>query len=349
MTGVQAACDIPIPSSQYIFNVPSWQAQNFSCTGPPEVFAIRPSPGKGLGAFVTRSLEPGTLIMQEAPLIKVYPPEIRDGVGYPLDTIQRLVREAFEALSEDGKAEILALSAHIFPHETTAADYDPLLPIFRSNSFNTGDFFGLFPKVARINHSCRPNTAYYWNERLRKRVVYATRRVEEGEELSLSYIPLLHTKADRELRLNQYGFKCTCEVCSAAANDIMVSDQRREQIRRAIYDLESELTVEVPADKATRRKAQKQAEESLKLLRLVEEEELAVYYAQVYRIAALSHARLEKWEPATIWAHKSYQLRQMADEQSQETIEMKILTSRFIESWNEDLRNKSMKSGRPRN
>jgi hypothetical protein len=48
------------------------------------------------------------------------------------------------------------------------------------------------------------------------------------------------------------------------------------------------------------------------------------------------------WENATLYAHKSYQLRLMADSKSPEANEMEILTSRFISSWNDDLRKKSL-------
>ncbi|ORY18943.1 hypothetical protein BCR34DRAFT_621154 [Clohesyomyces aquaticus] len=310
-------------------------------TPPPELFVIKQSPGKGLGVFATRDVEPGTVIMQDSPLILIRPPEMHEGIGYPLDAIQILITKAFDALSEDDQEEILSLSAHVLPGEADETDYDRLKTIFRSNAYNTGREIGLFTKVARINHSCRPNAGYQWIERLGKRVVYATSRIDEGEEISVTYIPLLFSKKDRERRLDQYGFKCSCEACAGHTENTWASDHRRQEIQKAFFELEKELTLEVPRSIMAKKNARRQAEESLRLAELVDEEGLADYYAQAYRVVAVCHARLEQWEPATIWAHKSYEVRLMGDMQSEETLEMQILTSRFIENWEAELRNKS--------
>ncbi|KAF2472701.1 SET domain-containing protein [Lindgomyces ingoldianus] len=309
---------------------------------PRENFIIKQSPGKGLGVFATRAMEPGTVIMEDAPTILIRPPRMHEGIGYPLDAIQILIGEAFDALSEGDQADVLSLSAHVLPGEADETEYHRLKTVFRSNAYSTGNEIGLFTKIARINHSCRPNSGYYWTERLRKRVVYATRPIAEGEEISVTYIPLLYSKSDRERRLDQYGFKCACEACAGqSGNAAWASDHRRHEIRKGFFELEPQLTLEVAKTVMARKKAQRLAEESLRLAELVEEEGLVDYYAQAYRVAAIFHANIEMWEPATTWAHKSYQIRNMADAQSEEAIEMRILTSRFIEQWNEELRNKS--------
>lgn len=334
-------CDLPISLSQSSYEIPSWFSSNFSCLGSPQAYVVRLSPGKGLGVFATQTLEPGDVIMQEVPAIKIRPPEFRDGVGYPLDAIGRLAREAFETLSQEMQAEVLSLHAYTTTKERNSSKIDELMAIFRSNAYNTGQEIGLFPKIARINHSCRPNTSYFWNERLNKRIVYATRRIEEGEEFSVSYIPLLHSHDDRQKRLNQYGFKCTCEACAARTDELRTSDSRRKNIRETFIDLEPKLTLDPPESSMAKKNARKMAKDSAKLTKLVEEEGLADYYAQAYRLAAIAHARIEEWEPATLWAHKSYQLRLMADPHADGTKEMQILTSRFIASWNEQVKNKS--------
>ncbi|KAF2245277.1 SET domain-containing protein [Trematosphaeria pertusa] len=331
-------CTLPIPSSLYVSGIPSWQSQNFSCIGSPQAWTAKPSPGKGIGVFATRILEPGDIILQEPPIIRVNPPEFRDGAAYPLSSIETLIRNGFEALSEDAQAEVMALHAHMTPK-----DADKLLPIFRSNAYTIETEVGLFPKGARINHSCRPNSSQFWNARIGKRVVYAIRRIEEGEEIFATYIPLLHAHEVRQKRLDQFGFKCGCEACAQELAAQEASDKRRQDIRKAFHDFEPQLTLAVPKSVAGRKNAEKNAKASVQLATLVEEEGLADYYPQAYRIAAISHARIERWEPATIWAHKSYQLRVMADSQSAETLEMHALTARFISSWNDDLRNKSMR------
>lgn len=283
------------------------------------------------------------VIFHEAPVILIHPPEFRDGVGYPLSGIAQLIQSAFDVLSADKKAEVMSLTAHYTAAEKASSNRDELVPIFRSNAYNSGKQIGLYPKIARINHACRPNTSYFWNARLGKQVVYASRRIEEGEELSISYIPLLHTYEDREKRLDQYGFKCTCDACALEKDEKDTSDQRRKDIRQAFSDFNAHLTLSIPQSKSGKKRAQEKADASVQLIKIVEEEELADYYAQIYRIAAISHAKVEAWPPAAQFALKSYQIYLMADEQSEQTIEMQMLTSSFIDSWNNDLRNKAMR------
>jgi hypothetical protein len=296
-----------------------------------------------MGVFATRTLEPGDIILQEAPVIRIHPPQFRDGVAYPLGDIEMLLRRAFQELPDAKKTDVTSLSAH----KTTNEDLDDIVAIFRSNAYiigpNNGDL-GLFPKGARINHSCRPNTSQVWHEKTGQRVVRAIRRIGVGEEMFATYIPLLHSREKRQQRLKQYGFTCTCSACAQEKAEQEASDKRRNDIRKAFADFEPHLTLAVPQSASAKKKAHKNAQASLQLADLVEQEGLADYYAQAYRIVAISHARIEKWESATLWAHKSYQLRLVEKEDSPATLEMQTLTSHFIENWNEELRNKSMKA-----
>jgi hypothetical protein len=336
---------LPTSSPQQQYGVPLWQSQSLSCIGSPNAYIIQQSPGKGLGVFATHTLEPGTVIFREEPVILIHPPEFRDGVGYPLNKIEEQVRRAFNMLSSDKRSDVLGLTAHYTTKEKQQEkeDEDELIPIFRSNAYNSGKQIGLYPKIARINHACRPNTSYFWNHRLGKLVVFASRAIADGEELSTSYIPLLNTHEDREKRLNQYGFKCTCDACSLGKEERAASDQRRIDIRQTFSDLSQHLTLNIPQSKSGKQKARERAASSLELVKIVEEEELADYYAQIYRIAAILYARTESWEQATQFAHKSYQIFSMADEQSEQTVEMQALTSRLIQSWEEVLREKPIR------
>lgn len=163
-------------------------------------------------------------------------------------------RTAFFSLSGEDQSLYLSLHAHVFLTEALNTEEDYLMPISRSNAFNTGDSFGLSPKVARINHSCRPNAVYFWSQQLGKRIVYAASQINKGEEILVSHIPLLRTKAERAMRLHQYGFKCECEACAAGMGDAIVSDSRRTEIRQLIESLESELSAKVGLGVVARRK-----------------------------------------------------------------------------------------------
>ncbi|KAF2272015.1 SET domain-containing protein [Westerdykella ornata] len=334
-----AACDVP---SRYSpdFTTPWKHSPDPSCHSTLQPYIVKHSPGKGLGAFASRHLEPGDIILQEAPVMRIRPPPFQDGIGYPMKEMGASIREAFESLPKEGQDEVLSLHAYTTAAETASPDVDELVPIYRSNAYTIDKEIALFPKIARINHSCRPNTSYVWIARLNKQVVYATRRIEEGEELSVTYIPLLRNRQDRQKRLDQYGFKCSCEVCAAEEDELIASDRRREEIRQVFNNLEPHLSLEPAESTAARKIAHAMAVESARLVKLVEEEGLSDYYDRAYRIAAICHARTEQWEPAALWAHQSYQLRMMADSQSHETKEMEVLTERFLTKW-EQLRSQS--------
>ncbi|KAF1850514.1 SET domain-containing protein [Cucurbitaria berberidis CBS 394.84] len=330
-------------SCKCAFTLPSPQLVDHTCRGPPEVYTVEPSQGKGLGVFALHDVEIGDIVMRETPVVKISPPDFVKGTGYPMAAISKLVRQEFETLSLDKQAEILSLTYHATPAEIETMDQLGL--IFRTNAYNTGKEIGLFPKIARINHSCRPNTSYYWSERLNKRIVYATRKIKQGEEFSVSYIPLLLTQKERQARLDRYGFKCHCEACAQERAATEVSDERRVTINQAFIDFEPQLILTPPKSKTATRQARKNANASLQLASLVQEEGLADYYAKAYRIAAISHARVGDWEPAAIWANKGYELKVMEDPQSPHTLELHHLTSNFLSNWESQLRNRSAMHG----
>jgi hypothetical protein len=316
---------------------PTWPIR--VCTGPPETYNVLSSDGKGLGVFAAHDLDVGDIVMRETPAIKIVPPEFVKGSGYPMVAVTELVRAEFETLPAPQQEEIMSLTYHATAHEKKTMD--KLGIIFRTNAYNSGTEIGLFPKIARINHSCRPNASYYWSQTLNKRIVYATRRIAKGDEIFVSYIPLLLTQEQRQKHLDRYGFKCTCEACAQEHAAMEASDDRRTTISKAFVDFEPQLTLTSPKTKKATQQARKNARASLKLAELVHEEGLADYYAKAYRIAAICHARVKDWEPAAIWANKGYELKFLEDPQSVYTMEMHNLTGNFIQEWEHELMQKA--------
>jgi hypothetical protein len=320
---------------------PSWRSEANSCLRPSETYVVQPSKGKGLGVFAAHELDIGDIIMREIPALKILPPEFVKGSGYPMAAVAKLVRTEFEALSTIEQDEIMSLAYYATANDE--ATMDKLGIIFRNNAYNSGDSIGLFPKIARINHSCRPNASYYWSDKVNKRIVYTTRRIKKGEEIFVSYISLLLTQQDRQKQLDRYGFKCTCQACAQERVAQEVSDNRRVTIQQAFMNFEPQLTLSPPQTKKARQQARKNAEASLQLTEMVHEEGLADYYAKAYRVAAISHARVKDWEHAAIWANKGYQLKFLEDPQSVYTAEMHNLTSNFISNWENELKKKAQR------
>lgn len=334
-----AACNLS-SSSRYTYDIPSWKSENYTCPIRDQLYTIAPSPGKGLGAFAAYTLEPGEVVLREEPVILITPPPMRQGMGYDVHEVGRRVQSAFDLLPEEVRTDILSLSSHSSAAEKNSLNYDPLNAIFRSNAYVSGDEIGLFPKIARINHSCRPNTSYFWDAKQNKRIVYATRQIQQGEELSVSYISLLTTHEERQKRLNKYGFICACEECGAI-DQRSASDRRRQEMKRIFDEFDTTLTLKKPKRAVEKNQALRMVKASKRVVDLVEEEQLADYYSKAYRIAAVCHARLEQWEQAASWANKSYQLRIIADPHSRETLEIKTLTAQFERNYNNEVKNRS--------
>lgn len=296
---------------------------------------VEQSDGKGLGVFAAHDLDIGDIVMRETPALKIVPPEFVKGTGYPMSAVSKLVRAEFDTLSQAAQEDIMSLTYHATPKEEESMD--KLGIIFRTNAYNSGTAIGLFPKIARINHSCRPNSSYYWSDKLNKRIVYATRKIARGEEIFVSYIPLLLTQEQRQKHLDRYGFKCTCEACAQQHATKEESDDRRLTISKAFVDFEPQLNLTPPKTTKARQQARNNAKASLQLTQLVQQEGLADYFAKAYRVAAICHARVEDWEPATIWANRGYELKKLEDPESVYTMEMRNLTSNFITNWERQL------------
>ena len=74
---------------------------------------------------------------------------------------------------------------------------------------------GLYPLVACCNHDCTPTAVLTFRGALAQ--LRATRALEAGAEVCISYIDLTATAAERRAELQEgYHFTCACHACSAA-------------------------------------------------------------------------------------------------------------------------------------
>lgn len=281
-------------------------------TDPTQLYDIIPIQGRGLGLVATSSIPLGTHILIEAPLISVPIPELVAGSGYPLQNMLNSLQAAFMSLTLTQQEEFLLLHDHRFPGDAEA-NTDKLLTIFRSNAYNTGtSHVGLFPKMARINHSCRPNSGNYWSEESGVRVIYAAQNIAAGEEITVSYIPLLKSTKNRQARLAQYGFTCDCSACNSVE-----SSKRRERIGDMFDILDQRLAAASTKEKTIQISINK----ALKLISMLEEEQLSDYYARAYRLAAVFNQGKGELEIAKQWALKELAIHQLASTDSPEVLE----------------------------
>jgi hypothetical protein len=281
---------------------------------------VRQTANKGLGVFATRDLVKGTKIIIEEPLVSVPVPEMVQGQGFKILDMITSLEEAYDELSPKQKEAFVNLHDFRFPGEE---DQNRLLTIFRSNAYNTGaSNVGLFPKIARINHSCRPNSGNWWSEKAGHRVIYAARDISKNEEITVSYIPLLKKAKDRQQRLAQYGFLCDCSACQS-----LESDKRRTKIADLLESLEQKLPPS-PTRKAST--YERLAKKALTLLELIEEEDMTDYLARALHIAAVFAQRLGKIDGARYYAIEELKVRQLAELDSDDALKTRAFITELM-------------------
>ncbi|OAA68272.1 oxysterol-binding protein [Niveomyces insectorum RCEF 264] len=326
------------------------------------LWEVRLSPGKGRGVFAVVDLPKGTRLLVEAPLFAVAPPPLVPGVGFALAAMQPTVEDAFARLNPSQQDEFLSCHEVQFPGEakedeedaargdakSQAADHTGprLMRILRSNAYTMQDGrIAVYPKVALINHDCRPNVVNTDRARDGRRVIVATRDIAAGEEVLTTYIPLLASTAARRARLAQYGFHCGCAACrqgDAAARGSMAdtaaadddndddNDEQREHMGNVLEVLEKTLegtdTVADGGPAVHRARSHTAAA----LATYVETQGFADYYVRTSRLAVEYAFRAGDGAAAVYWARKHLEHNRLADATSQEARDAETLLA-FVE------------------
>jgi len=95
----------------------------------------------------------------------------------------------------------------------------------------------VFPRIARVNHSCLPNASQAINLQTLRMEVFATAPIPAGAEINISYLALItSTAAERSAALKEhFGFgQCRCRLCAADEPTVRASDARRIEIKALV-------------------------------------------------------------------------------------------------------------------
>ncbi|KAK5714002.1 hypothetical protein LTR15_010908 [Elasticomyces elasticus] len=99
--------------------------------------------------------------------------------------------------------------------------------------FHAGDSITLpwqgIGSLALLNHSCSPSVEVSHADG--KFYVYATRIIEEKEELTVAYVSPYQIRGERRREL---GFDCTCNTCVLIGEALDASEQRRSPLVRIV-------------------------------------------------------------------------------------------------------------------
>lgn len=187
------------------------------------MYAIQDVAGKGKGLLATRNIAMGTRILSEEPVIRFREmafstdsPALRKSIRKQVDTLTHGQRQAF-------------LSMHNIYDDDDAARP---LGIIRTNGLPFGnDEGGIFLEACRINHTCDNNAQKSWNENIKRHTIHAMRDIEEGEEITITYLGVLNKRDIRQEKLRQkFAFKCVCGLCALPPAASQESDRRLEEI-----------------------------------------------------------------------------------------------------------------------
>jgi len=203
-----------------------WKIHKKSCIA----FKVESVAGKGMGMIASRDIKQGETILKEDPVL------VLDLMAPEPERHSTLLAQ-FNKLGDRDKRKIEALY-----------DFDPegdantkIMRIFKSNSIQVGFSdtpAGLYPTVARINHSCSPNVVWSWKkgkEKFRKEVRALT-NISRGQELCTNYIDDFafnyNTSSVRRNKLLNWHFECRCSVCNLPGDQLAENDQIRREIWR---------------------------------------------------------------------------------------------------------------------
>lgn len=196
--------------------------------------AIEETAGKGFGVFAKRKVAKGECILVESPIFVVeeqcllaHEQQLADfkRCGCIEDDVESKLVSLLEVASAECRSSFWLL-CDSFTYSGTSA-----CGILLSNGIGVGSTLkdsGIFSTGSRFNHSCLPNMCYSWQEESNTCLFHAACEIEQGQELTLSYISAyMPTDMRQQVLMGRYKFECMCYSCSLDTQARAVSDARR--------------------------------------------------------------------------------------------------------------------------
>lgn len=247
-------------------------------------------PGKGVGVFTNATLNRGDYLAGYLPIMMLQDDFMQFANIADQDLLIKIAVERLPKKTQDLFNALLGS----FPG-------DPYLSKIQTNAFqafagNAKDhFWGVLPESSRYNHDCRPNTAYYFDRETMSHRIFATEKMNPGEEITLTYSnPFLKYKERTEFIKKGWSFQCSCSKCTSTKSLRAISDHRLTLIQ----ELEEQLNDLSPDRVATPSTA-------LALVNLYEQEHLHGPIGDAYMYVALEYSFIGDRNRALVWAAKA--------------------------------------------
>ncbi|KAI8956815.1 SET domain-containing protein [Daldinia sp. FL1419] len=245
----------------------NWMRDRPLAVSDPPPYEVRDLKDKGMGVVANRTIQKDEVVMLRYPVII----RIMDSRPWKSQDVMKLLHRATVQLPPKEGMQMLKLA-----HSKGGYIIDDIV---NTNAFgvllNDVDHSGLYLDVSRLNHACKPNMYSRFSSSTLGMEVVAYRDIEPGEELTFSYLPLNLLSEQRQSLIKEWGFNCTCSLCTSPEASA-VSDRHRARIQELLSDLD------LP-EKQNHKDVEKMVEE---ILDLCEKESLAAQVGDVYGIIA---------------------------------------------------------------
>lgn len=185
-----------------------------------------------VGMFATRRILKGEPIFGETPMIalELHQDQLKGATRIPsvmaaVQNLDQTERDAYLSLTKRDPR----ISGLLFDHHHTGLEINELKEIFISNAICLPSCcqkegyceWGVFEHLSRVNHSCMPNAVgMTYNRKLRgtgqcQHWLHARRDIEQGEEITISYVEALCTEVNVTVRASvlKERFICWCLRC----------------------------------------------------------------------------------------------------------------------------------------
>ncbi|KAL7946052.1 SET domain-containing protein [Trichoderma barbatum] len=191
---------------------------------PSPPFEERELPGRGRGLIANKMLHRGDRIFAHTPIL------LLDG-----ESFGDLEKEEWLDLEHSAVNNLPPKTQKLFSELYGRPVTDPVSDRIDTNAFvlNMDDvtYYAVFPEIARLNHDCRPNAAYFFDKQTLTHYVHAITDITPGTEITITYIDPHMPRQKRLKKLSSlWGFDCSCSLCSLHPDLAHESDERLDQI-----------------------------------------------------------------------------------------------------------------------
>jgi hypothetical protein len=155
----------------------------------------------------------------------------------------------------------------------------------KQDELNHSKHYVNYPEISVLQHDCRPNVATYIDNAFALRATVA-RRVQPGEELTISYVDPFLSRAERSAWVKRHRSplgtegSCPCKACSPPGGEKGEEAVKADKRLKEIISIRAEL----------RNHESKKVDFAMieRFIKLYEEERLHAKFAEAYELAALN-------------------------------------------------------------